>query len=209
MRTVKIIMLSGGYDSTGLLFWALGHKDWFVIAHHIELVNAENRSGLETQAIEKIIEYTGCEYSTSKIENMDPVYFAKDIINVGFMAAIVAKSSFLKFRRLDKEDPDIEVFTGGTLEDHCYEQIEAMDGIGVKNKIFEVMFADFDFPGANVPRIKIPFRDTPKVEVVKYIPTELLPYIWTCRVPTRREGKFAECGVCAACQRKRLISEAA
>lgn len=210
MRTVKIVMLSGGYDSTGVLFWALRHPDWHIIAHHVELVNSEKRHDLENAAVKKIIEYCGdkLEFSSSRFENSDPYFFEKDIVNVGFIAAIKAKSAHIKYRELDRESPCVEVFTGGTLEDHCDDQIESMDGIGIKNKVFEAMFSGWDRPG-DVPTISIPFKNIPKIEVVKYIPKEILPHIWTCRVPTRRSGTFIECGECVACYRKKLISEAA
>ena len=204
MRKVKIVTLSGGYDSTGLLFWALGHPEWHVIAHHIELVNSENRSLLELEAVKKIVNYCGVEYSRTRFENMDPVHFERDIVIVGFIGAIIAKSAFKKYKCIDRENPDVEVFTGGTLEDHCDEQIENMDGIGIKTKVFESMFAGWD--SDPIPRLSIPFKDTPKAEVVKYIPKELLQYIWTCRIPTRRNGTFVECGDCIACYRKSHIN---
>jgi 7-cyano-7-deazaguanine synthase in queuosine biosynthesis len=212
MMPIKIIMLSGGFDSTGLLFWALGRPEWHVIAHHINLVNYERRADLEAVAVGKILSYLRrhdfeYDYTSSRIENMDPVFYEKDIVNVGFIAAVIAQSTFKRYRRANGSSPDIEVFTGGTLEDHVDEQISTGAGIAKKNRVFDAMLCDFDYPVAVRPRISIPFKNSPKRELVKYIPAKLLPHLWTCRTPTRRGGQFVECGSCVSCERKKLIAE--
>jgi 7-cyano-7-deazaguanine synthase in queuosine biosynthesis len=204
---IKIVMLSGGYDSTGLLFWALRNPEWFVHVHHVELRNAEMRWEHESRSVAAIISYLnarpfGFEYSQSMIENFDPWFAEKDIVNVGFMAAQVARGVFLAHRRFV---PEVEVFTGGTLEDHCNEQMERMDGIGRKTALFNLLMGNWP---DRLPRpvISIPFADTPKRDVMQYIPSDLLPRLWTCRNPIR--GGF-ECGTCKSCLRKQSVLEAA
>jgi hypothetical protein len=137
-------------------------------------------------------------YNTSAIENYDSWFCQKDIINVGLMAGTVATATFLKYK---KYKPEVEVFTGGTLEDHCQEQMDNMEGIGKKTKIFEILMCDWPehYPK---PKITIPFATTPKTEVVKYIPKELLPNIWTCRQPININQ---ECGVCKSCMRRKAL----
>jgi 7-cyano-7-deazaguanine synthase in queuosine biosynthesis len=200
---IKIVMLSGGYDSTGLLFWALRNPEWAVHVHHVELRNADMRWEYESRSVAEIVSYLNAhgmvfEYSQSVIENFDPWFAEKDIVNVGFMAAQVARGVFLAHRRFV---PEVEVFTGGTLEDHCSEQMERMDGIGRKTALFNLLMSNWP-DRLPRPAITIPFANTPKQDVIPYIPTDLLPKLWTCRHPIQDGG---ECGSCKSCIRKQQV----
>lgn len=203
---IKIIMLSGGYDSVGLLFWAIGHSDWHIVAHHIELRNSEKRWEMESKSINAVIDYAKrekieFEYSSSKIENMDPYFCGRDIVNVGFMAAIVATASFIKYKH---QKPEIEVFTGGTIEDHVQSQMDTHDGIWKKTAIFNAQFADWP-AHIKKPTIRIPFEREPKTKIAKFIPKEIMKKIWTCRNPIKTENGIIKCNLCISCYRERLL----
>lgn len=203
---IKIIMLSGGYDSTGLLFWALSHPEWIVCAHHMILVNREQRHEPEIKSVNEIEKYIDknniqCEITSSRIEQVDKWYCGKDIVHAALMGAIAASGEFMRHRR---SRPQIDVFTGGTMEDDFNTQLENRDGIWKKHKIFETYFADWPkhWP---VPTISAPLMKEYKKDVVKYIPKELLPHLFTCRIPKKDGEIFLECGKCVSCERKKNL----
>ena len=206
---IKIIMLSGGYDSTGLLFWALSrYPESSVVAHHICLVNAERRHALESEAVARIEEYAAsralpCRFSRSKVENMNPHHYGRDIVHAGFMGAQIAAAAFYEHRR---HYPQVDVYTGGTIEDGVDDQIEQRDGIWKKHAIFNAYFADWK-PHWPKPTISAPMKDATKESVARHIPAELMPHIVTCRRPVISPAGVFECGACVSCARKRLIAE--
>jgi hypothetical protein len=201
-------MLSGGYDSAGVLFWALGHPDWHVRAHHIEIVNYERRHEGETAAIHDIevfLKKSGWRgwITRSKIENLCFPRNGYDILHVGLWGAIIADGIL---KQSPSQFMTIEVFTGAVQAGEA----EA-DEVNARTRKADRIFRLY-FEGRNLlvwPRLSHPFENTPKKEVIKYIPAELLPRLFTCRRPLKRDGKVFECGICRSCQRKNEALEIA
>lgn len=204
---IKIVMLSGGYDSTALLFWALRHPEWHVVAHHVVLVNYEQRWEPELQAVHAIQGHVEdrkipCVFDYSRLELPDPFFCGRDIVHVGHIAAIVAQAHYFRHR---KSSPSVEVFTGGTVEDGVHTQLANQDGIWKKTVIFETHFADWPNHETR-PVLSVPFMGLPKSDIVQYIPKELMGRLWTCRIPRRMpDGSYQKCGECKSCLREESL----
>lgn len=191
-----LVTLSGGLDSLGVLYKALtdpAYKSYDIVAHHVHLINIENRAFAERQAIAEILhyfksrpeQYRAFEYSESTLEvpyNGPRGMFDSDAVNfiAGYLCSI---------------DPEIvEVHTGVTASDG-----EGGDGrdqyLADRQRIGRELVAVFS------PAKKVyPLHHMTKREIWNMMPTDLAKLAWSCRRPTYEAGTPIACGICATCK---------
>lgn len=182
-------MFSSGVDSTYTLVKLLRETDDTIYAHHIHMINQENRHEVEAARSRAIVQWCSenirkVNYSESSIDHRQTLWFGFDIMAVGFEAGIIAHSYQLaRGRPLDR-------WTIGT----CLEE-------GHDQKRFahvEACVAANSYPHTPPPFFLYPL--IPKVEEMAYLPPEVLDLCWTCRRPVLVKGEVPqECGTCMTC----------
>jgi hypothetical protein len=176
-----LIMFSGGLDSTGAL-WKLLHSKEEIHAHHLYLVNKENRAKAEDKAVRDIIEYCKKirDFSYSESYHECPSYngnfmWDSDIYN--FIAGTIC----LSLRSIK------EVAIGRTKSDTG---IERRADRGTK------ILQTFD------PDIKkiYPVGDMTKEQIYQMLPEELRILTWSCRTPIYDKDGIKNCEICRTCK---------
>lgn len=200
----KIVMLSGGSESTALLFKEL--KDLVnndLIVHHVSLVNAEERDEAEAYAVRNIVNiargYGDFIFTISRFEYPDILnngYCGIDIHTIAFLAGHIAKQISVAFNTLD-----IEVLFGASAEE------EDPDGFfeSVRYRMmidsFNTHFIDVMDRGMKPPNIYFPYIRDSIHKQFTYIPEEAKEYIMSCRHPVAIDNRYIRCGHCYTCQK--------
>lgn len=189
MKTIKLIMLSGGLDSAYVLYKTLKETSDNVWAHHIILKNlVEVRWEEELESTKKIVEYCQkirkFEYSESEWGFNFKRYLGWDIDLVVFTAAQIIPNIYhygkvtLVTGRV-KEDDQVNASVNQTI--HTQALWEAV--IKKHEKYVE-------------KEISKPIRHLYKKDIIKDIPKELFDMVWYCR----RSDEGKPCGRCRSCR---------
>ncbi len=193
-KQVTIITLSGGVDSTYMLYKFLRESDDEIIAHHIHFINPENRHLAEAEACRKIVDY--CQkhtrkflYTESAIDRRRFENFGMDDIAVAFEVGVVHQS-FYKNRGygIDRwgtgyclEERDHEIFTDIAHFNHVLNALSATSSPLEPPRAFCLDLI-------------------PKIDEINYLPKELFAATWTCRRPVWHNKIPYECGQCNTCK---------
>src|SRR5512137_2819925 len=115
---IKVVMFSGGFDSTALLF-KMVHEPGDLHVHHIRLINREQRHKAEDKAVSKLIKEARkikpFAFSSNTYECPDSCgigYTGFDLIKVGFIAGDVVNMVLSAIRMNTPEPQDIEALVG-------------------------------------------------------------------------------------------------
>lgn len=186
-------MFSGGIDSSGALYRVLTeYKNMEVHAHHIHLINSENRDRAEKAACEKIVsklKKTGFkfDYTESTMQIDLPVW---DVYMVWFVAGLIVQT-----------DLEINyVTTGRNKTDSGF--MSRPKPRAMLERLFKTVYVHGkrreDLPCKNLPVI----AHMTKREVWDFLPKELQDLTWSCRYPLYKNGFAYNCerSVCEACE---------
>ena len=205
-KVLKIVMLSGGADSIGMLIKELKENNDFIHTHHIRFINIENRWEEEDLATKKTIEYCrsirdfGFSCSTFEIPSFNIAFAGYDLMSVAHIGAIVARAIQNQFNFSQNYLYNAEVLIAGTkTECGSIENWDDNERKQSADMIFDGNFLDYENAGFNVPKITYPILELTKKEVLEYIPKELWPYISSCRNPTKIGAESIGCGMCHSC----------
>jgi len=202
----KILMFSGGIDSTAALYKLLTADEEMVVAHHINFINIENRDKVERQACYDIIHYLLSkvrffEFNESTFEFPLKVHIGWDIIHAMYIGGIVAKN-------YATDTVQVELSIADTKDDFGSYQWKSP----VAQMI--AMLAALEKP--TKPRQHLPIITQPvvmftKAELIDSIPKELFDLTWSCRKPiiteADREITFEYCGKCVTCEDLKKIGK--
>lgn len=203
---IRIVMLSGGADSVGLLVKSLENNDDLIHVHHIVLKTCENRWQAENEAVEKIVEYCrdyyrpfGFSASTYEFPSFGIGYTGMDLITTCFIGSNVVRAVQNQFLFSHNVLPDAELSIGFTSDDiepgtdwnTTIRRIQA-------DKIFEAQFMDYE---NTKPKIVYPTIDLSQQELYGCIPEGLKYYTFSCRNPVYLNGYPIPCGMCHSCQK--------
>lgn len=196
-----LVMFSGGIDSTYTLVKLLSDSRDDVIAHHIHLINAEDRHEVEADRCRGIIDYCRREfrdviYTETAVDHSGMAYMGFDMITVGFEAGIAATSHLVERKRA------VDRWAIGT----CLEE-DQLEGGHWEERLrhIEACCAATCFPNEPPRFFLLPL--IPKREEMAYLPRDLLDLTWTCRTPVRTADGFGECGTCDACVRMKALRD--
>ena len=200
----KIVMLSGGTESTALLFKELKilKETDRLIVHHVQLVNVEVRHEAEAWAVQHIVKkargYGNFIFTTSRFDWPDIIgngYCGMDIHTLGFMAGHIAKQVAVAFG-----EESIKVLFGASREEE--------DPAVFFNDARYIMMKDAflsHWPNENVyekqPKLLFPYIHMSIYDQIRWIPKEALKYVISCRRPVKIGGKFLRCGNCYTCEK--------
>lgn len=188
---IQLIMLSGGLDSTYLLYRALKETNDKVWAHHIILKNlSENRWEAELKATKKIVEYCknirGFGYSESEWGFYFKKYIAWDADVVAFVASQIVPNISLRNEK-------VVLNTGRVQEDDkiatSIRQMEYSQAIWeASTKKYEKLVEK---------EIAKPIKHLSKKDLMKDMPQELIDMVWYCR---HDYNNGVPCGQCKSCR---------
>lgn len=186
---IKLIMLSGGLDSTYVLYKTLKDTKYKIWVHHIILKNdRENRWEAELEATKKIVEY--CRkirpfpYSESEWGFYFKQFIPWDIDVIAFTAAQIVPSIFAHGKVVlvtgrVKEDDDVRT----SLNQTVYTQM-----------LWEA--ATKKYQKRVEKEISKPIRHLSKKDLLKDMPQELIDMVWYCR----HGENGVPCGHCRSCR---------
>lgn len=186
---IKLIMFSGGLDSTYILYDAVKNTNDKIWVHHIVLKNTvEVRWKEELLAARKIMEY--CQkirrfpYSESEWGFPFKKYFCWDIDIVAFTAAQIVPNI--------AGDDKVVLVTGRVKEDDNVES--SVQQLEYTQAIWEASIKKFS--GRVEDKILKPIKDKHKKDLITELPLDLLNMVWYCR----NSDQGRPCGKCKSCK---------
>ena len=191
-----LVMLSGGLDSTYVLYKYLTETDLPIFVHHISMrVRGEDRWKAEDTCIHHILDhckqYRSFSY-TQTIYDFGLPYTGWDADIQVTVAARVAAN-------LDAET--VVVTLGINADDYKRSEIVDRAERNVLTNLWSAMLASIDeFRRVHIhPTLHLPFKDVPKWKMLEEMPDELIAMTWSCRKPIYTETTATPCGRCHAC----------
>ena len=194
-----LLMLSGGIDSTYLLYHYLRDTEHRVHAHHISIrYPHQQRWRAEDPACEKIVEWCRAnlrefEYSTSR--------FDLDFHRIGWdsdLQLLVASKVALNLG-----DGPIVLALGWCVDDLERPRVRRRQELGVTPEIWRALCRSTGHPHSS-SKLSFPLIEAgiTKTDILRMMPVELLRLTRSCRSPRFEDGECRPCGSCHACTRK-------
>ena len=185
----KLVMLSGGIDSTAALVKVLSDTDDDLFVHHIYLKNNMRRERPELVAVDNIVQYCKDKYRPFNftMSYMDLSFMGNnvqaDLYSVTYITALIVK-----------QFPEIDcVVVSAIAEDELNPEMEERRRIA--RHIFESFFLD-----GGMPKIDMLLADMTKEQVINNLPKELLELTWSCRKPAiDKDDNYIRCEKCHTC----------
>ena len=191
---MKILMLSGGMDSTYLAWKMLSAKVEGIHLHHISMRTINTRWKKEDECVEKIIKYFRSNsyhfiYSQSifQFEGHDRVGFDSDTLLL--VAQKLAQNAF-------EPNEKVELILGWNPHDMQRPDIAERAERNVTGNIWKALVESAWNREHINTQIRFPLIDQgiTKEIMFKELPQELIDMTWSCR----RDNE-TPCGVCHAC----------
>lgn len=198
---MKLIMFSGGMDSTYLAWKILKEKTEGVQLHYVSIRNdCENIWKNEDVVTEKIVNYFRKQqfkfrYTTSKFE-----FYGHG--RCGYDSDIILLAA--QKMALNSNDNHIEVFLGWNPDDMARQEIAERSERNVTGNIWKAL-VESCWNRHNInSELQFPFLkdNITKEKMFKDIPKELLDLTWSCRF-----GIENPCGTCHSCLERNLNME--
>ncbi|MEM6829058.1 MAG: 7-cyano-7-deazaguanine synthase [Bacteroidota bacterium] len=195
-----LCMFSGGIDSSGVLHQLLTNSKYAdnpVIVHHIHIVNRENRTQAEAQAVKAILSYyqsniekkflyTESVFNTTGFAPLTSNRFPFDMDVCAFMAGNICVA------RKDIH----QVAMGRTKTDLASGGTNFMERMNRAQAIFKGVFS---LEKEAIPEYIFPVVEYTKEEIWNFLPEEVKATTWWCRRPVYRDGHAHPCGKCPTC----------
>lgn len=209
--STTLVMLSGGLDSTYLLWHVLQNTRGPVHAHHISLRTPnEPRWAEEDAATLKVVEWCRRE--------LRPFDLTESRFDISF-TRYVGRDSDLQLLVAAKVAPNLQgavrVALGWQKDDLDNALFRERFNRGLTQAVWQSLCESMDGEwGRGVHRaLWFPLIDAGigKTEMLERLPPELLAVTWSCRSPLKSDfGLSSPCGVCAPCRglkraRQRLL----
>lgn len=187
-RTI-VVMLSGGIDSLYTLAKLLAETEHALLVHHLHLLNAEGRHGIEGERCREIVaycrrHYRDFAYTESLLDHRAFSFFGFDMVAVGFEAGLVAHSHFRDRGRM----PDHWAIG------HCAEETSHPE----RFRHVEACLAANCWPQRPPSYLALPVVS--KRAELAYLPPALRELAWSCRTPLEAAGRAVACGRCRTCR---------
>lgn len=168
-----VINLSGGFDSTYLLYkYLIENKE--IILHHCNLINHEGRNVVEKTAVKKIIQWF-------KDNNMDTFLYYETTFDYGNLPYIIKDIEVLAlFTGIILRCPQFSNIKEIAISANAHDESNNPNDFSVINrkKIIETI----KFPHIE-PELTFPIIHMTKSEIIKSMPKDLVKLVWFCRKP--------------------------
>jgi len=195
-RRVTLLAVSGGLDSVYTLVKLLRESEDEVIAHHIHMLNAEQRHQVEAAYLQRIFDYCRTHYrpfhiTESTVDRRGLAVFTPDIFTAAFEAGLIAASFELQ------RGVQVDRMTRGVCWEERivtlkhpkpYERFEHLQRI----------LTAAAFPHHSPYYFELPIIT--KEMQAAYLGKDLTELCWTCSLPRHEpDGSIGECGGCKKC----------
>lgn len=197
---MKLVMFSGGLDSTGALYKLLTETDEPIHAHYIFIRNIERRGQAELRAVEALVPrlqevrtftFTQSMWGFAQF-NRHFVYDAEIVFFVAAQIALNEKRITHMVQGITKEDMEV-----------AYEEKDATPQLSSPHikRAWEIYNTCFKYTNQAPPLRDFPVEHMSKKEVWQMLPEDIREHTWSCRHPRyRADGQPAICGVCRTCK---------
>lgn len=180
MKPSILVLLSGGLDSTGVL-WKLIHSKEELLVHHLYLSNKENRAEAEAIAVKGIVKY---------IKKIRDFHYTESF------------HEYPSFNGNFMWDSDIYNFVAGTI---CL-SAKTIKEVAIGRTRSDVGFDQRAERGTQMlsilaPDVKkiYPVADMKKKEIYDMLPEDLRKLTWSCRTPIYVNDDIKMCYSCKTC----------
>lgn len=210
MKEVILVPISGGLDSTYMLWHFLTNTSYDIHAHHISLrAGWIQRWMAEDEVIPKIVEYCkgirNFEYSTSLFScNLNNTTKDSDVVFTiaSRVASTISKTYGVK----------VTLATGVCLDDMEHdnnrERVETINGNLWKALVDSVTTIKENNVDINPELYRVLLDEkVSKQDMVDRMPRELTDLTWSCRIPVRVGDTLSECGECTSCKQRRELTK--
>lgn len=186
-KIYSLVLLSGGLDSVALLAGLLQQTEHEVHAHHVEIINTENRAHAENLALVNILDYMNRNYR--KFTYSTSTYQVK-IITPDFRVGSDASTAMFMAARVNMALGFINDFVWtGHMRGVMWEYMEAA-------AIHAACYTNVK----TKPIWAMPYSSVSKFNLYNSIPPELADMTWSCRTPVYDEKwNPSPCNNCHAC----------
>jgi 7-cyano-7-deazaguanine synthase in queuosine biosynthesis len=184
-----LVMFSGGLDSTAMLVKLLAEERDELHVHHSRMINREGRDRAEQRAVEAIVAWCRSRYRPFRYSESALNFSALEAIPIDYIAiAYVACQVAI-------DTPGCNRIAVGALSTDT----DIVNRTARQKRVFEEMYAGYRARKLGEPRVEwiLPVYDTPKAELARRLPPQLLDLTWSCRTPVQG---FRPCGACKACK---------
>ncbi len=199
-RMTILAMLSGGLDSTAMLWKLLTGTGEPLRVHHIRMDNREGRADAEQAAVERIVAYCRAHcrpfrYTESGLELTQLEAIPIDYMAIAYVACQVAIDT-----------PGCNRIAVGTLA----RDTDEANRSARQRRIFDVMYECYRARKLGEPEVIwiYPVHALSKTEVAALLPPALREITWSCRTPVRTASGFRPCGRCKACRARAEVAPA-
>lgn len=195
---MKILMLSGGLDSTYLL-WHLLRSGERPHIHHIHLINDVEKMHIpQKDACDNILRYFKkyrLRYSESSFEFRRQRRIGVDNDIILMVAQKICQNTIGK---------NIEVLQGWIQYDLDREFVVERAKRETSKRLWEALVNSAWNHADISPQIKMPLIDlqVTKKSILAEMPAELAAMTWSCRKPLFNNKTYAPCGNCHACKER-------
>lgn len=193
-----LAMLSGGLDSTAMLWKLLTESDVALRVHHICLVNREGRAEAEQAAVGRIVAYCRghCrkfQYSESGLDFSELEAIPIDYLSVAYVACQVAIDT-----------PGCTRIAVGTLASDTDE----VNRSARQRRVFDTLYECYRARKLGEPDVRwiYPVHGATKTQLAAHLPPALFDLTWSCRTPVRTPTGFRACGSCKACRAREGVA---
>ena len=193
-----VIMLSGGLDSTYLLFQQLRDTTSIIHIHHVQVRKCggtQNQWRAENYTIPKIIKWMKnnfpnkrIEFTTSRFEYFNQYWPGWDTTYYTIIALEVAKSIYAQ-----------NIYSNIKIALGIEKNITRDPLLGQRVNEYMEVFNAITSRMVNKPQFIKPIVHLTKMDFIKDMPKELKNLTWSCRVPQKVGGEFIPCGRCHSC----------
>jgi 7-cyano-7-deazaguanine synthase in queuosine biosynthesis len=185
-----LVLLSGGVDSTAMLYKYLTETSKKIHVHHIAIDGQYgNRSGVEFEHVTRIVNWLRAntrdfEFSYSSIE-MNGVYNTTTHVMYAMMAALKCISDGIPVVASGRIATDKTI-----MGEHSFHMAKQIFAAATQN----MMQAP--------PEWVIPLEHMCKRDIIRSIPRELFALTWSCQYPVSKGDTHHECRKCIGCARR-------
>jgi len=198
---IKVVMFSGGYDSTLVAYKALTESSTPILLHHINIIDINGRwiperiaCGKLTRVLAEITRPFSYTESTIDFSSMLRVGSDEDLVLL--TSARITHDLELEYNKVIILEGTIKSdFENGPMEERAN-----------KRGSIEEFFKRCAWM-TRTPIIEFPVVHLTKKEVLLSLPEELRINCFYCRSPNPKYG-FAPCGDCVTCKQIEEISNA-
>ena len=191
----KIVMLSGGVDSTLVAYNCLQNNE-NIHLHHVHITNSENRQELESHAIDNILDYFKQNFNSELFQISYSAWEESALGGIGRDYLVYLLAAQRMAIHLSTKHAQVQIHVG-------YIQEDFIETIAIREEWAELLWRTFletdvtSYRRTNISKtLYQPIAHLHKSDVLHNLPKELIEFCWSCRHPLHNKP----CGICRPCQ---------